>query len=418
MPAGISDPEVQAALDITRQGALEEPGSAIAWGNYGLTLLAHRFDPEADLCLAEAARLDPDNPLWPYARHPIAQRRSLDKGLPFLRQAAALATSGPDRAAYRLALAEALLELGEAAEAEQIFREEWVADPGQLRAALGLGKLALEHGDEQAAEELLAAAQRSPSARKQATCLLATLARKRRAANADALEKDAAELPLDAGWSDPLDEQTAQRVVGIVTRFGGLPELIGEAHRDPRRHREVAELFLRSARERPTAHLYANAGLNLYRAGDVEAALPLLRKAVGLDPNSPTARDYLAQVLFGRARVEATQSPGSEQARAWFRETVEHARRATELAPSRSRAYLVWGLALMRLGDPAAAVAPLRQGVSCEPGFLELQLALGEALLDSGQAREAAEHLENARRLGPQDPRVAKALERLRDHKD
>ena len=55
----------------------------------------------------------------------------------------------------------------------------------------------------------------------------------------------------------------------------------------------------------------------------------------------------------------------------------------------------------MHLGDAAGAVAPLLGGEDCRPESLELQLHLGEALMASGQAKEAETHLENARRLAP-----------------
>ncbi|HEY7156296.1 MAG TPA: tetratricopeptide repeat protein, partial [Gemmataceae bacterium] len=80
-------------------------------------------------------------------------------------------------------------------------------------------------------------------------------------------------------------------------------------------------------------------------------------------------------------------------------------------------AYLFWGLALKHLGDSEAAVAPLRRGVACRPEMFQLQLALGEALLESGQRREAETYLENARYLDPKDSRLLQALERLRGKK-
>jgi len=49
---------------------------------------------------------------------------------------------------------------------------------------------------------------------------------------------------------------------------------------------------------------------------------------------------------------------------------------------------------------------------------MDLQLALGEALLEAGQSTEAQIHLQNAQRLDPKDPRPSAALKRLsRDRK-
>ena len=51
------------------------------------------------------------------------------------------------------------------------------------------------------------------------------------------------------------------------------------------------------------------------------------------------------------------------------------------------------------------------------PSEIELQLGLGECLLETEQLQDAARHLENARKLDPKDPRPAAALERLRQQK-
>jgi tetratricopeptide (TPR) repeat protein len=82
-----------------------------------------------------------------------------------------------------------------------------------------------------------------------------------------------------------------------------------------------------------------------------------------------------------------------------------------------ARAYLFWGLALKYFGEPAAAVAPLRHGVTCRPVDFDLQFALGEVLLATEQYQEAGVYLENARKLDPEDQRVSQALDRLRNKK-
>jgi predicted Zn-dependent protease len=75
-------------------------------------------------------------------------------------------------------------------------------------------------------------------------------------------------------------------------------------------------------------------------------------------------------------------------------------------------------LSLKSLGESKAAVEPLRNAVACRPESFDLQLELGEALLDAGQEREAQTHLENAQRLQPENRRPAEALERLRNKKN
>ena len=145
MPADIQDAEVLQAVRDARQKVLNQPNDGNAWGYLGKTLLANLFDQEADRCFAEAARLDPRSPDWPYGRGLIALRKDPDNALPFLRKA--LSATGdflPEyQSAVRLQLAEALLERHQLDEAEQLFRAELARHPANPRAAFGLGQIAL-----------------------------------------------------------------------------------------------------------------------------------------------------------------------------------------------------------------------------------------------------------------------------------
>jgi tetratricopeptide (TPR) repeat protein len=408
------DPELLEAIYQARQGVREKPTSALAWGHLGLTLMAHRFGAEARVCFAEALRLDPDNALWPFALGLLVLSDDPSQALSYLRQAEAIGASSPDRAVYRLQLADALFELRHLTEAEAIYRDEWERDPENLQAAFGLGQLAVERGDDRAAVELLTKAWESPSARKRATASLAVLARAR-GDNAAAVrwEQEVADMPDDMEWRSPLGEALADRQVGRRKQMRELVDL-----EKARRFQEAADLCLRLLPEAPSGLAYVSAGMNLMRIRDYERAQSVLREGTRLDPNNGKLHYTLALALFCPAERAWQESPGQPQARERFREAVEHARRATELRPNFGRSYVLWGLSLKYLGDPAAAVEPLRKAVSCLPTDFDAHLGLGEVLLDSGRWREAEEHLENARRLGPQDPRVAKALERLRAHKD
>jgi tetratricopeptide (TPR) repeat protein len=410
LPAEVGDPEVQQALELARQGVLDQPRSAAAWGHYGLTLLAHLFDRDATACFVEAGRLDPADPRWPYARGLISLKRDPNNALPLLRQAAGLASASPElRAPVRLQLAEALQERGEAAEAEEIFRAEHRADPGSARAALGLGLTALERGDLAAAEPLLRAAAASAPARKKATAGLAALARARgELAAARKYDKDSMYLPEDPTWPDPLMDESIALRVGQRRHERELDQLESAGQ-----FKEALERYLQMIEERPTGQAYAGAGLNLFRLGDYPAAVALLRRGARREPDSASVHGTLAQVVFAQAAREHNREPGCAAAREGFAEVLAPARRATELKPDHALAYLFWGLALKYLGRPREALEPLRRGVACRPEDFELQLGLGEALLEAGLPGEARAHLDNARRLEPDDPRPARALERL-----
>jgi tetratricopeptide (TPR) repeat protein len=379
VPADVQGAEVRGAIEAARQKVLVDPKSADAWGNLGLTFQAYQIEPEADRSFEQAATLDPTDPRWPYGRGRLALKSSADAAVPFFRQAAALDSKPEFRSAARLQLAEVLLEQGKTDEAAGLYRSE---PANNQRAAFGLALVAVAKGDEKAATVALTALRTSPLTRRRATVQLAALARAGGdAAVAEAYEREASALPEDPPWPDPLLEQAAKM------RVGG-----------PGRETE---------RDRLT-----RTGMAAARAGRFDQAEPMLRESLRLAPGSATAHFNLAAVLSARA-----ESEGGPVAKDRFREAAAEAKRATELKPDFARAYLIWGTCLRHLGEHAAAVEPFRKGVACLPTDAELQLGLGESLLDSGDAAGAESHLENARRLAPNDPRPPKALERLRAKK-
>jgi tetratricopeptide (TPR) repeat protein len=415
MPAGIEDAEVRQAIEDTRQRVLNAPRSAAAWGDLGLVLLAHRLDDDAALCFMEAARLDPADPRWPYGAGLVVMKSDVDRSLSWFRQAVKSADNKPEfRSSMRLRLAETLVQGGHLDEAAQVFQEEEQDEPQSPRLALGKGQVALARDDTVAATKFLLVARANSLARKRATVQLAAAARRcGDGAAADAYELDIAQWPDDPPWPDPFLDQMARVVVGRTARQRQIAQL-------ERQHRfaDVADIYLQLIQTQPTPTAYLGAGTNLARAGDYRRGLPLLHEAIRLDPDSANAHTALAAIVLSRAQKEWQTSPEAPRVKEWFREVVEHARRATELRPDHGNAYLCWGLALKYLDAPAAAIVPLRKGVACQPANLALQQALGEALLEAGEYTEARAALENARLLAPKDARTAKALERLSQAKE
>src|SRR5262249_50790179 len=154
---------------------------------------------------AQAARLNPDDPMWSYGRGVIALKREPDKAIALLRQAAAGISRPEYRSVANLQLAEAFLERENLDEAEKIFHSELESDPDNARAALGLGLIAKVRGNEKAATTYLTIAQGSPHGRRVATAQLAALARSRGdQIAAAAYEQQMAGLPNDTAWPDPL----------------------------------------------------------------------------------------------------------------------------------------------------------------------------------------------------------------------
>ena len=409
LPHEVKDPFVQQAIERARQDVLTKPDSAAAWGGLGMTLLAHLCYPDADRCFAEAGRLDPADARWPYCRYLIARLFDPTNALLYLRQAEKLGSTLPEyQSALRLQLADVLLERQETEEAEKLYREELSRQPGDPRATLGLGLIARLRGEERAAD-LLASVRSSPFAHKKATAQLAALAWAHGdSATAEKYETELAALAADPEWPDPILQTVFRYRVGQIRDQQEIDRLEEEGH-----YAEAAELCLTRLRDEPTAAAYTGAGVNLARVGDYERALPLLRAAIDLEPQDAGSYYRLALALVSRAEGERKRTPAAPSAKEWLREAAELGRQSAALKPDYARAYSVWGEALMNLGEYAEAATVLKKGIVSHPEIFDLQLFLGQSLMESGQLREAAIHLENARKLTPNDPRPADSLEQL-----
>jgi Flp pilus assembly protein TadD len=414
MPPEIEEDEVRQAIEQARQRVIVEPRSAAAWGHLGLVFKAHSLDDDAGLCFIEATRLDPTDPRWPYGAGLVILNSDVEQSLVWLREAARNAEKKPElRSAIRLKLAETLIQEGQLDAAVQVMGEEERDEPLSPRLALDKGLIALANNDAVAATKLFLQARASPLARKRATVQLAIVSKIRGdEAAAAAYEQEIVQWPDDPPWPDPFLHEAASLMVGHKAREQQVAQL-------ERQHRyvDIADIYLRMIEYQPTITAYVGAGTNLARAGDFDRGLPLLQKAIQLDPESANTHIAYAVTLFTRAEREWKNAPNAKRAKEWFREVIEHARRAAELRPDNGHAYLYWGMSLQYLGDPAAAIVPLRKGVACQPANLALQQALGESLLDAREYTEARATLENARLLAPKDPRTAKVLERLNQKK-
>jgi tetratricopeptide (TPR) repeat protein len=408
--AGV-DPEVAEAVRKARQHVLDQPRSAEAWGELGKVLFAHDFDRPAGDCFAVAGRLDPADARWPYYQGLYALGGEPDTALTLLRRA--VAARHPDDAhesAARLRLAEALLEQKQAAEAERLFREEQERDPGSARAAYGLGLVALERDDLDAATGPMAEAARTPFARCKASAQLARIARRRGDAEAAArYEQDATRPPPDAGWPDPY--------VADYTRLrAGQGRALQRAESLERRGQlpEAVRLLFDMLREYPNERTYLALGASLVQLGDFPQAEQMLAACLRLDPENAQAHHFLAVAQFLQGERLSSQPDGRERAIPLFREAAEHGRRAVERKPDFAVAYAFRGRALDRLGQRDEAIATLRKAVECRPEVADSHLFLGEVLAETGRRDEARAELKTAEQLaGPDDPRPRQALERL-----
>lgn len=402
LPAGIQDAEVKRVVEKAREKVLADPRSGEAWGDYAMVLLANLFDRDATACFVQASKLNPTDPRWPYGRALIALKRDPDNAPIFLREAIATGGSLEYVSAARLTLAETLLERLEFDAAAELFRQEG----GNPRAVFGLGLVALARGDDAAATREFLAVRNDIHVRKQATAQLAILARRQGDLTAARrLEDEANLLQADPPWPDPIHDRALDLQVGRRGRERRI-EILELQGRDYDALQEHLQLLT----EERTSKALVGAAVNWARLGNQDEAVKLLREAVKLDPTDSKAAYTLALVLFTPARQELEKNPNSAAAKERLREAADYAKRATELKPDNSEAYLFWGMSLRYLDQPAEAIEPLRKGLVIRPDNFDLYFRLGEVLAATGDKAGAASAFENALKIRPGEPRAGAAL--------
>jgi Flp pilus assembly protein TadD len=395
------EPAVVRAVEVIRERVLEEPYSAQAWGDLGEVFLANELEEESSRCFAEAERLDPSNPRWPYFQAgPLLNRGEREAALPYLARAVERCETGGDAAATtRLRLGETLLFLGRVDEAETHISQARDSKPDDPRVLFDLGLLAIAREDWKTARAHLLRCLGSPFTQQKARVQLAAVcSRLGEAASADEFHMQAGRLPPDRDWFDPFITEYLHFAKKKRKRYK-----LAEQFESAGRFRDSANVLRPLAADFPDDYLpQMTLGKVLGQTGDFRGAEEALRRALQLAPDKVQTHYYLSFLLLNKGE-EAIREGDSSRARAeeLFREAASLARQALAIKPDYGYAHMVLGLSLKHLGERAEALAALRQAVSCNPEFAELHFHLGEALAEEGQTAEARPRLEQALRLAP-----------------
>ncbi len=400
------DPEVAEVIETARRKVCANPYSALSWGDLGKLLRAAQLYPEAAACFAQAERLDPKNPRWPYLQGEAWHGTDKQAALPPLQRAAALADN-VDTIAPFLRLAEVLLALGRNDEAEKQLQHALQIEPDDPTVHYNLGLLAFQRDDLPRSLAHLKRGEHSPFTQRKACIQLATVYRRMgRTQEADDYSRKADALPPDSNWLDPFLADTP--TVGRPARLQEIYRL--EKNGD---YRRAVEQLTALIQEKPEYRLYVSLGIDLYKLGDLDRAEQALRSALALAPdNSVRAAHHLGRVLLLRADKDERRNP--QQARAEFEEAAACARQVLARQPDHAMSYVVLGLSLRRLGKRPEALDALRTAVRCNPNSTDAHFYLGETLAEAGQFAAARTSLERACELSPDDPRPRASLAKLK----
>src|SRR5262245_23008035 len=384
-----ADPAVAAAIEKARREVWWKPHSAAAWGRLGQRLRAHGYVPESNTCFAQAERLDPNDPRWPYLHGTGLLSNDPEAAIGHLQRAVVLCGSVPD--APRLVLAEVCLQQGRLDEAERHFRQVLESDPDNARAHLGLGRLACERGNPRDALAHLERSAPSQLTQKASRLLLAQAHQQLGDTAVAARERALAlDLPSDPPWPDPFQEEVLDMMIGKQARLARLQTL----HRQGRAA-EARELARQLEKEYPDVYWLVE-GRGQMTRGDFVAAEQALRKAIELAPGSVEAHFDLGTVLFEQRNFSAA---------------VASFRKVTELEPGYGLAYLRLGRCLERQGDRAEALRAFEAAVLYMPQQAEAHRELGALLAREGRTGEALIQFRKALQLQPGDAKTKELLE-------
>ncbi len=400
IPANPAEPEFTAVAEKLRGDVLREPRSARAWGRLGQALLANdRMESEAQVCFAEAERLDPANPHWPYYQATILLNQGeREAALPYLQRAVeCCAVATPDNLAPRLRLAETLLALGRRDEAETQFRQVLERNPEDARAHYGMALVAADRQDWQTSQTHLLRCLGNPFAQQKACVQLAFVSQcLSDSANAEKYRQQADRLPPDRDWSDPYVTEYLAWAVTKRNRYRHAESLEASGQLQ-----EAASVVRPMIREYPDDYLALwLLGKILGELGDSREAEQALRQALRLAPDKVQVHYSLGLVLLTQA-AEVEQKGDKARAQRLYQEAAERSREALKLKSDYGFAHMTLGLALKGLGKRADALKSLREAVRCNPEHAQMHYYLGDLLAEEERKDEAREQLEQALSMAP-----------------
>lgn len=382
LPLSAYATETRDAVEPLLKAAAARPADASAAGALGRTLQAWQQWDAAHEAFRRAQTLEPAEFQWFYLDGVVLQRlaRHAEAAETFRR---ALAVT-PEYLPARVKYAESLLKSGDLAESERIFTA-LLEDPlAETLARFGLGRIAANQGQHEAA---LTHLQRSVELFPEWGEAHYALAMSYRALNRRAEATTALALHRRFGNTVPVLED---------------PVLAGA----------------KSVRDDAAASL--ERGIKLKQAGDVEGAIAAHESAIARNPGYAQAHanlislytqvrnwaqveeHYQAVVSLGFGLADANLDYGHAQELQGRWPQAEAAyRRAIGINPEHTSAHIRLGRELERQKNFEAAAAEFRLAVASRPTDRVARYDLGRMLMALGQPREAVSEFE--RTLEPRD---------------
>lgn len=389
-------PELVDAIEQSRAEVRAKPRSAESWAHLGDVYLANNFYHEAFLCYEEAAALEPDENRWWYLQAVALEYSDLERSLPVYARAVSLAESEPYQLVrYGLACERA----GRLDDAAQLWTQAVTAEPRNVDAHLGLGRIALGRSDLDAAAEHFHQAMTIDPRYREPHIALIQIANRRG------------------------DREAVDRHRALLSQcYDARPQLFDPLLIDvQRRWIQLNFVNLLSKADRHEAE------------GDLAAFADTCRQLIELDPDNPQPRVRLGIALIRMRRIEEADAVFQEAAErhphdasvhfnygvalsqmSRWQEAADSFRRAIAHKPDDNESLYALGICLEQMGDIEDAIAAYEEAVAARPDHFDAHHKLGELLPKLQKTAEAIEHLQIAQQLRPSHKGVAQTLSDLR----
>lgn len=374
------DSEVAALIERKVQAVVKAPGSASAHGSLGLAFEANRLWPFAAQSFAQAATIQPKEPLWRY-HQALAVREAGDTESAFelLRGAAA---ECPNEAGVQQRLGEWMLERGDSRGAIVALQRALVLAPGRAEILAGVAQAQLDAGDSLGALRTAEQAVRTDSTYRPARFVYGSVL--------SALGRDSEAAPhLTAGVgakknfaADRFDAELAGYAVDWVVQNERASEYLARG-----RPAEAVDLWQRVSVKRPDdVQVLINLGGAQLSAGRIDAALETLARAEELEPNDFAIHLNRADCHLRAKRLDAA---------------LASAQRAVELGGQVGRTHEMLARILSVSNRPQDAYAELKRAVALDARDVRLRVALMETCMQLKLLDEALVHAQEAVRVDP-----------------
>ncbi len=390
--AGATSPGLDVRLAACALRLARWPVDRVALVEFTLLCHANGLLPEAIRGYQALIALDPTEARWPHSLAAILSGYGrMEEALPLLQKAAALA---PGQPIVWLRLGEARLKNNQPAEAAAAFQEALQRKPAEIHALFGLARCDLQAGRLTAARSRLQEAAAADPDFPGAPSLLATVFE--RLGNPAAAQAARLRVRGDGHYTEAPDPWAVELVAYCHHPYTLL--VAASALSSDGNNRQALPLLERAVALDPRdARLHRQLGNALARLGDLPAARPRLEQALALDPANEKIRTDLINLLKGLKDVPAAD---------------EIVRAGLVTNPSSTAFRFEAGLAAARQGHTEEAIGFFTEVWKQQPDQTAAPCELAALYFASGRAGTGQAVLEQILADHPDDPATLTLLVR------